>query len=475
MADQISPVILWLRRDLRLSDHPALDAACSSGRPVIPVFILDEVTEAIGAAPKWRLGLGIGHLAKRLEDKSSRLILRRGKARDVLRDLIEDTGAGAVYWSRLYDPDCMARDKSIKQALNDDGIEAKSFRGHLLFEPWEVETGTGGFYKVFTPMWKNVRDRTVPEPLRAPAKIPAPSKWPASDELEGWALGAAMNRGADVMRAHIRLGEEAAMDRLDYFIDAKVADYADQRDFPARDGTSTLSEPLTYGEISPARCWHAALRAEHGGDAAGAVTFRKELVWREFAYHLMYHTPRLTTGNWREDWDAFPWTTDERRAEVRAWKEGRTGIPIVDAGMRELQVTGRMHNRVRMIVASYLTKHLMCHWKIGQDWFADQLVDWDPASNALGWQWVAGSGPDAAPYFRVFNPLTQAEKFDPKAHYRTAWIAEGQDDPPDTALAYFDAIPQRWARAASDAYPDPVVTHEAGRKAALSAYENREF
>ena len=189
----------------------------------------------------------------------------------------------------------------------------------------------------------------------------------------------------------------------------------------------------------------------------------------------MYHTPRLTTGNWREDWDAFPWTTDERRAEVRAWKEGRTGIPIVDAGMRELQVTGRMHNRVRMIVASYLTKHLMCHWKIGQDWFADQLVDWDPASNALGWQWVAGSGPDAAPYFRVFNPLTQAEKFDPKAHYRTAWIAEGQDDPPDTALAYFDAIPQRWARAASDAYPDPVVTHEAGRKAALSAYENREF
>ena len=208
---------------------------------------------------------------------------------------------------------------------------------------------------------------------------------------------------------------------------------------------------------------------------AGAETFLKELVWREFAYHLVYHTPRLTTGNWRPEWDAFPWNTDATTPEVTAWLQGRTGIRFVDAAMRELYVTGHMHNRARMIVASYLTKHLMTHWSIGLDWFAACLADWDPASNAMGWQWSAGSGPDATPYFRVFNPVTQLDKFDKDRTYVDTWIAEGKSNPAPEALAYFDAVPKRWGLAASADYPMPVVTAEDGRKRALGAYQSREF
>ncbi|MEH6832915.1 MAG: FAD-binding domain-containing protein, partial [Sulfitobacter sp.] len=235
-----------------------------------------------------------------------------------------------------------------------------------------------------------------------------------------------------------------------------------------------LSENLALGEISPHQCWHAGQRALHEGKA-GAETFLKELVWREFAYHLMHHTPRILERNWREEWEGFNWNEDERRAEVKAWKQGRTGIPFVDAAMRELYVTGRMHNRGRMIVASYLTKHLLCHWRIGQKWFEDCLIDWDPASNAMGWQWSAGSGPDATPYFRVFNPVTQLDKFDKNRDYAGRWIAEGHSTPHKDALAFFDAIPRQWNMKADDAYPDPVVDVSDGRKRALDAYANKSF
>lgn len=468
------PILLWFRRDLRLGDHEALTAACESGRPVIPVFIHDEVVAGQGAAPRFRLGLSARSLAKGLEARGSRLILRRGKALEVLRDLIEDTGAGSVWWSRLYDPDSKDRDMAVKAALKDDGVDARSFAGHLLFEPWTVETKTGGFYKVYTPMWKAVRDRDVPADLPAPSHVPAPDSWPATDELGDWAMDADMKRGADIVRAHCTVGEDAASQRLATFMAHRVDDYHTNRDLPHVDGTSGLSENLTYGEISPRRCWHAGQRALDDGKG-GAETFLKELVWREFAYHLAHHTPRITTANWREDWDAFPWNEDERTAEVKAWKQGRTGIKFVDAAMRELYVTGTMHNRGRMIVASYLTKHLMCHWRIGQKWFEHCLIDWDPASNAMGWQWSAGSGPDATPYFRVFNPETQIDKFDPQGEYTRAWIAEGQDNPPDTALAYFDAIPESWGMLPGDSYPDPIVRADEGRKRALAAYENRDF
>ena len=467
-------ILIWFRRDLRLSDHAALSAAAETGRPIIPVFIHDDQVDALGAAPKWRLGLGISAFDEALRDKGSRLILRSGNARDVLEELVRDTGADTVYWTRLYDPAATERDTAIKSALKDKGINAKSFGGHLMFEPWTVETKTGGYYKVYTPFWKMVKDRSVDAPRSAPSAVAAPETWPDSESLEDWALDAAMDRGAAIVRPYVRLGEKAAQSRLGAFMANIVENYDTTRDLPGVDGTSGLSENLSLGEISPHQCWHAGIRAREEGKA-GAETFLKELVWREFAYHLMHHTPRILTGNWKEDWDAFPWNEDERLKEVQRWKQGRTGIRFVDAAMRELYVTGRMHNRGRMIVASYLTKHLLCHWKIGLKWFEDCLIDWDPASNAMGWQWSAGSGPDATPYFRVFNPVTQLDKFDEDRVYVKRWIAEQYGSPSDTALSYFEAIPRSWSLSPEDEYPAAVVPADQGRKKALDAYENRGF
>ena len=392
----------------------------------------------------------------------------------MLEDLVAETGAGPVWWGRAYDPEAIERDTGVKATLKDQGIDARSWAGHLLFEPWTVETKSGDFYRVYTPFWKSVKDRDVPEPLTAVSELASPEAWPESDDPADWNLAAAMDRGAPVVRPHLTIGEDAARGRLAQFIGHRVADYAEARDFPGIEGTSRLSENLTYGEISPRSAWHSGMRALHEGKQ-GAETFLKELVWREFAYHLVYHTPRIVSGNWREEWDAFPWNEDERRAEVKAWKQGRTGIRFVDAAMRELYVTGYMHNRARMIVASYLTKHLMCHWKIGQKWFEDCLIDWDPASNAMGWQWSAGSGPDATPYFRVFNPVTQLDKFDKDRTYTRRWIAEGQAQPPAEALSFFEAIPRHWNMTQGQDYPEPVVSADEGRKRALSAYESRDF
>lgn len=470
----MKPVIYWVRRDFRLSDNAALNAACAGGRPVIPVFICDESIDALGAAPKYRLGAGAEVFDRSLRDVGSRLIFRRGDALDVLRSLIKEVGADGVYWNRLYDPMSKVRDTNVKARLKGAGIEAKSFTGHLLFEPWTVQTKMGGFYKVFTPMWKMVRNRDVAPPLAPPPIITKLDVWPNSDKIESWELGQAMHRGRDVLARHIRVGEHAAQMRLDRFLTESIDQYDTHRDLPAVDGTSRMSENLTYGEISPAICWHAGWRAVHEGKR-GAETFCKELVWREFAYHLAYHTPHITTDNWKGGWDAFPWNEDETAPEVMAWKQGRTGIPFVDAAMREMYVTGTMHNRGRMIVASYLTKHLLCHWKIGLNWFAECLTDWDPASNAMGWQWSAGSGPDATPYFRVFNPETQLEKFDRGGEYRKRWIAEGDAVPTQTGLSYFDAIPRHWGLSPNDRYPEAIVDPSTGRKRALAAYENRGF
>jgi deoxyribodipyrimidine photo-lyase len=467
------PVLLWVRRDLRLADNPALMAALAHGAPVIAVFIHDETLADLGAAPSWRFGLGIERFAETLSGLGSKLILRRGKAVDVLADLVSETNAQAVHWTRAYDPAAIERDTKVKATLKARGVTAKSHAGHLLFEPWTVNTKTGGFFKVYTPMWKSVKDREVSRPLPAPSHIPAPSKWPASEHVSDWGMGDAMRRGANVVSQHIAVGESAARDRLDDFIDGPIARYKTDRDIPGKPGTSRLSENLTYGEIGARTCWHAGMAALQQG-ADDAEVFLKELVWREFAYHLLFHTPHILTGNWRTDWDTFPWNTQDTD-HVEAWKQGRTGIPFVDAAMREMYVTGTMHNRGRMIVASYLTKHLMTHWQIGLKWFEDCLIDWDPASNAMGWQWAAGSGPDAAPYFRVFNPVTQLEKFDPDQAYQTAWIAEGRGAPSATALSYFKAIPKSWNLTPDAAYPTPIVTPEMGRKAALDAYSNRGF
>jgi deoxyribodipyrimidine photo-lyase len=310
----------------------------------------------------------------------------------------------------------------------------------------------------------------VPDCLPAPKALGAPAVWPESDRLDDWHLGAAMNRGAAVVLPHQRVGEAAAMARLAEFLDNKISTYKDRRDFLAEDATSGLSENLTYGEISPRQIWHAGWRAMEEG-AAGAEHFLKELVWREFAWHLLHHTPHIAQSSWRPEWDAFAWRADNPDAEY--WRRGLTGEPVVDAAMRQLYVTGTMHNRARMIVASYLTKHLLTHWKVGMDWFAQTLTDWDPAANAMGWQWVAGSGPDAAPYFRIFNPATQAKTFDPLSAYRHRYVAELTSDPGKSALDFFAAAPRSWGLDAKRPYPPPLVALDAGRKRALDAFQQR--
>ncbi len=463
-----SPLIYWFRRDLRLSDHPGLVAAVESGRPIIPVFILDPETERLGAAPRWRLGEGVRVFADGLKAAGSRLILRRGSALEVLKRLVAETGAEAVHWSRLYDPASTSRDTGVKAALKEQGLDVKSRAGHVLFDPPTVQTGTGGYYKVYTPFWKAVHSRDVPTPLAAP-KLPVTDHWPASDALESWGLGRDMQRGAEIVAKHAIIGEAAAHDRLRAFVEERLARYAAMRDRLDRDATSGLSENLSLGEISPRQCWYAALNALGWGDR-GAEKFLKEVVWRDFAYHLLYHSPDIATRNWRPEWDGFDW--DEEGPASERWCRAMTGEPVVDAALREMYVTGRMHNRARMIVASYLTKHLLTDWRVGLRWFEDCLIDWDPASNALGWQWTAGSGPDAAPYFRVFNPATQAEKFDPNGAYRRRWIAEISDTPGEDALDYFRAIPKSWGLSPDANYSDPVVGLKEGREAALAAYED---
>jgi len=466
-----SPALLWFRRDLRLSDHPALAAALAGGGPVILVFIRDAQLDRHGAAAKWRLGLSLAALSARLEAIGSRLILRTGPALETLRAVIAETGARAVHWSRLYDPESIARDRQVKAALTAEGIAARSHHGHVIFEPWTVQTGAGGFYRVFSPMWRAVRGREVAAPLPAPQRIPAPVQWPESESLESWRLGAAMMRGAAVCRPYQRVGERAAQERLSWFVETALAAYPTHRNLPAEDGCSGLSENLTYGEISPRQCWHAGDGALQRGNP-GAEAWLRELAWREFAWHLAFHSPEILVRNWRQGWDGFPWESDAESPAVLRWKQGRTGVPFVDAAMREMYVTGKMHNRARMAAASYLTKHMLVHWKIGCDWFADCLTDWDGASNAMGWQWVAGCGPDAAPFFRIFNPATQAAKFDPEGRYRRRWIAEGQQAPPRTALAFFDAVPRRWGLSPDAPSPEGAIVGLAeGRARALAAYQ----
>lgn len=472
MTDQKTPVIWWVRRDFRLADNPALTAALQNGAPVVPLYVLDPQDEGLGAAPKFRLGLAIEHFAKTLAALGSRLILRRGAALSVLKDLMRETGARSVHWSRLYDPEAIARDSQIKEQLKARGFEARSHGGRLLFEPWTVQNKAGAMFRVYTPFWKTVCQRNPDALIPPPERLKSPANWPHSDDLNDWAMAAAMNRGAEVLRRHCHVGEDLALERLQHFLDNRVAFYKERRDFPAEDATSGLSENLAWGEISPHRMWHLGLRAMEGCAGDGAEHFLKEIVWREFSYHLMYHTPEILNRNWRSEWDGFPWqAVDDDR--VRAWRQGQTGYDFVDAAMRQLYVTGKMHNRARMLVASFLTKHLMTHWKIGMDWFSDCLVDWDPAANAMGWQWTAGSGPDAAPFFRIFNPDGQLDKFDKDRRYVRHWIAEGHPVASADARAFFDAVPRSWNLSANQLRARPIVDLKAGREAALAAYAGR--
>jgi deoxyribodipyrimidine photo-lyase len=450
-------VIWWVRRDMRLSDNAALLAAVQTGVPVVPLFILDPETESWGGAPRWRLGQALVALDAALRAAGSRLVLRRGRALDILQSLRPH----AVHWTRAYDPAPKARDTEAKAVLRAAGIAAHSHPGFLLAEPWELSTKEGGFFRVYSPFWRALDARGVEAPLPTPAWFNPPKDWPDSDRLEDWHLGADLRAGKVVLARHAVVGEVEAMDRLHRFLSGPAQRYKERRDYPAENVTSGLSENLTFGEIGPRQIWHHAL-------AAGAPEhFRKELAWRDFAWHLMFHTPHIATANWRPEWDSFPWR-DGGQGLTR-WQRGLTGVDIVDAGMRELYATGRMHNRVRMIVASYLTKHLLIHWRAGQTWFADCLTDWDPASNAMGWQWVAGSGPDAAPYFRIFNPETQADKFDPDRAYRRHWLHPSGRGSAD----FLEAAPKIWGLHPRISRPKPMISLQDGRARALDAWQHR--
>ncbi|WP_322866135.1 cryptochrome/photolyase family protein [Aquicoccus sp. G2-2] len=469
----MSGSILWFRRDLRLSDHRALRAACETG-PVYPLFIRDAAVDRLGAAPKWRLEAGLARLAGALDAAGSRLILRSGDALDVLQALIEETGAEAVHWHRLYDRQARARDERVKTTLTAYGIKAQSHAGHLLFEPWQVQTAAGAGFKVFTPFWKAMRGRDPGTPLLRPPRIGAPDVWPESEALESWGLGRAMQRGAAIVARYEDPGEAAAQARLEAFTDGAMAGYGQSRDaLGESEGSSGLSGYLSLGEVSARQVWAAAFGSEPGpesrrGARPGGEGFLRQLGWREFAWHLLFHSPDMPDTPWRPGWADFPW--QETSPAAQAWTRGQTGVDLVDAAMRELYVTGRMQNRARMVVASYLTKHLMVDWRFGQRWFEDCLTDWDVASNALGWQWVAGCGPDAAPFFRIFNPERQAAKFDPDGRYRQRWLAEGQARPPATALAFFEAVPKHWRLHPDMPRPAPAVTLRQGRERALAAW-----
>lgn len=409
--------ILWFRKDLRLTDNPALCAAVARG-DVLPVFILDPVTDdALGAAARLRLHLSLAAFSNSLAQRHAPLVLRRGDALEVLRDLVRETGADAVMWTRLTDGAALDRDKKVKAALNDDGLTVESHGGFTLLDPWEVKTGAGEAYKVYTPFWRAVCQKDIPRPLAPSQPLSSSDADIASDDLDQWGLCDAMGPAADKLAAGIDAGEEAALDKLDDFL-SRAGRYGDDRNALAKHGTSHLGDHLALGEISPRTVW-AKLEAHGGADAA-----MRQIVWRDFAHHLLFHDPEMETKPWRREWSAFPWRDDN--ADAEAWRRGETGVDVIDAAMRELWVTGRMHNRARMITASYLTKNLKTHWRVGEAHFRETLIDWDPANNAMGWQWVAGCGPDASPFFRIFNPETQAEKFDPDGKYRKKWLGKTQ-------------------------------------------------
>ena len=455
-----APTLVWLRKDLRLADNHALTAAAAAGT-IIPVFILDDVFDAtLGAAAKLRLKLSLQSLSDDLAKAGAPLILRRGDALTVLRDMIGETGAKSVTWTRLTDGAALKRDRRVKAALAEDGAQVESFGGFTLLDPWTVKTGAGGQFKVYTPFWRAVSQRDIERPLPRPRKIEG-VKGVASDDLDDWALETEMGPAANALAAEIRAGEAAALKKLDSFLDGPVGNYHDDRDQMGKpDAVSNLSDHLATGEISPRTVWWALMAA---GDRPGPEAARKQIVWRDFAHHLLFHDPEMEAKCWRREWEDFDWSGENEAA--KKWKAGRTGVDIVDAAMRELWVTGRMHNRARMIVASLLTKNLLVDWRVGEAWFRHTLIDWDPANNAMGWQWVAGCGPDASPFFRIFNPETQAEKFDKSGAYRDYWLGDGEG-----AKKFRDMWPT--SDVTLDLESPPLMVDLAStRRAALAAWE----
>lgn len=472
-----TPVILWFRADLRLADHAALNAALERGGSVVPVFILDDDAPgawALGGASRWWLHHSLMALAADIAKRGNALVLRRGDTVACLMDVVAETGAKEICWSRNYEPWARALEDRLKAACDDAGCTARRFSGRLLVEPEHLATQAGEPYRVYTPFWRALAASYKPAQKRAaPRKMPSPKSKPKSDTLADWALLPRTPDWAGGLRGAWQPGEAGASARLDAFLDAGLARYATDRDRPDIDGTSRLSPYLAFGEISPAALWRRAeaYAVAHDGHEKGLTVFLKELVWREFSHHLLFHFPTLPETAFREAFNSFPWARSSKN--LKAWQTGQTGYPIVDAGMRQLWQTGYMHNRVRMVVASFLIKHLLIRWQDGEAWFWDTLVDADLANNAASWQWVAGSGADAAPYFRIFNPVLQGEKFDRNGDYVRAFVPELAKLPDKFLHAPWTAPADVLAKAGvtlGTTYPAPIVDHSAARARALAAY-----
>ena len=472
--------IVWFRQDLRIADQPALRRAVDRGA-VVPVYIWapdEEGDWPLGGASRWWLHHSLASLDEQLRERGARLIIRRGPTQQALDELIEETGATAVYWNRRYEPAAIERDKQVKATLLSRGVQAESFNGSLLYEPWTILTKQNAPYQVFTPYWKaclsaNVAHETLPTPrdVAFPAKA---SKSAPLDELE---LLPSIGWDADFYDAW-KVGAPAAERRLQQFTAEAIGRYHEDRDRVDVDGSSLLSPHLHFGELSPRQVW-AAVEKERAKSPAvksrigkGAEVFLKEVGWREFAYHLLYHFPQTPAEPLREQFRSFPWRRCNK--DLKAWQRGQTGFPIVDAAMRQLWATGYMPNRTRMVVASFLTKDLRLPWLHGAEWFWDTLVDADLANNTLGWQWTAGCGADAAPYFRVFNPTMQAEKADPEGDYIRRWVPELAKLPTKWLREPWTATAEELAAAGvqlGEHYPQPIVDHREARDAALAAYE----
>ena len=456
--------VVWLRQDLRMGDQPALAAAARTHKRLVPLYIWapdDDGEWAPGAASRWWLHDSLKSLRESLEVAGSGLILRKGEALPSLLDVLKLSNASAVYWNVLYEPAARKRDEKIIRTLKKYGVEVCSFNGSLLSEPASILNKSGTPYLVYGAYWKRFLAEQIGTPLPEVRKLPplpASSKHLRSLTLADLALKpkSAWDSGfTEIWRA----GEDAALKKLVAFCGGNIGDYAASRDVPGCEGTSRLSPHLHFGEISPRQVWAAA--RQHRG--AGASTYCKQLVWREFSFYLLHHHPRIATEPLRLEFKDFPWKGTA--SQLKAWQRGRTGYPIVDAGMRELWHTGWMHNRVRMIVASFLVKDLRIHWLKGAKWFWDTLVDANLANNTQGWQWTSGCGADASPFFHVFNPVLQGKKFDPNGVYVRRWV-------PEIARLPTSKIHAPWESGINLDYPKPIVDHGSARFAALKAYDD---
>jgi deoxyribodipyrimidine photo-lyase len=490
-----STAIVWFRQDLRLGDNPALSRAVALTGPDRATRLLCVYIHAcaqpdqrpLGGAARWWLAGSLRALRADLQAAGNDLLVLEGDPALLIPALAGSAKARGVFWNRRHAKAETDVDAGIKTQLKADGFEVASFNGHLLNEPWTITTRAGGPMKVFTPYWRTVTALGPPSaPLSAPAGLPAPPddlreilKQARLTPVAVDSLGLEPTRPdwAGGLRAEWTRGEAGGRQRLAAFLSHGMDGYAEGRNRPDLPSTSKLSPHLRFGEISVRQCWHAAVQAHESGESraspADLDTFLKELGWREFSYHLLHHNPDLARANHNARFDAFPWRGDGA-GDLAAWQRGRTGYPVVDAGMRQLYATGWMHNRVRMIVGSFLVKHLLLDWRAGEDWFWDTLVDADPASNAASWQWVAGSGADAAPYFRIFNPIIQGEKFDPDGAYVRHWVPELARLPRSLIHKPWTAPPAILAAAGvqlGDTYPRPIVPHEQARERALAAFK----